>query len=219
MNGKAMEEYLRGNKELLMTLLDEKLEIIRNSIKEEEVYIETNHAFIKGFAWEIAKKIPHAELAVIWLKRDLNAVVDSFFRIGTTPLDYSGLMWMYNPLMEAPETKIAIMFKIEYRILFFFNRFLKSKYNKRFFKFKKSKYFIKKEIDYLKWYIKETDLQAKKFKEKFPDIKLFELETKNLNTPEVYKSMFDFFGIKFSPKDSFYSSIGKTTNLKVNPRK
>lgn len=219
MNGKPMVDYLKGDKSALLKLLDKKIEIIHQSVKKGEVYFETNHSFIKGFAWEIVNKFPHSEIAVIYLKRDVKAVVNSFFRIGTTPLNYNGKMWMFNPLMKSPETKVSLKFKLEYRILFFFNRFLKSKYNKFLFKFRKPKYFIEKEKDYLKWYVQETDLQAKKFIKKYPNVKCFEIDTNSLNVTEVYRTMFDFFGIEFLPKKSFYSKIGITTNLKVNSRK
>ena len=219
MNGEVMIEYLKGNKKPIRPLLDKKIEFIKKTINKDDVYIETNHTFIKGFGWEIVNKLPKSQLAVIWLKRDLKDIVESFYRIDNTPLNHNGLIWMFNPLMKHLETKISLKFKLRYKILFFLNRFLKSKYNKSFFKFKKPFFFVAQEKKYLKWYVQETDLQAERFKEKFPDIKFFELNTRQLNKPEVYKAMFDFFEIDFSPKDSFYSNIGKLTNQKNSSKK
>ncbi|MDO6758751.1 hypothetical protein Q4566_00950 [Tamlana sp. 2_MG-2023] len=216
MNGKPMFEYLKGNKNLLLTLLHEKIEVIQESVNYGEVYFETNHAFIKGFAWEIVNRVPHSEIGVIYLKRNLDDIVKSFHRIDTTPLNFNGKNWMYTPLMEKPETSLSLIFKLEYRVLFFLNRLFKSKYNKKIFKFGKPKYFIEKEINYLKWYVKESDLQARKFKNKYPKIKYFELENDNLNVIETYKTMFEFFNITFSPQEGFYSRVGVTTNLKAN---
>jgi hypothetical protein len=210
MNGKPMAEFLQGNPLKMREKMEEKINTINSSF-DKKYYIETNHTFIKGFGWLIPSYIAHENIGVILLKRNSEEIIKSLYRINCSPLTYKGFNWIMNPVMKNPINKVSNYDKLKYRILFFISGLSKSK--KKSFS-KRLKVVKKFELKFLEWYVKETYAQANKFKNEFPKIKIYETTVEKLNDVQEFQKMFDFFGLDFLPKESFYEKVNEKTNLK-----
>ncbi|WP_153231790.1 hypothetical protein [Algoriphagus machipongonensis] len=214
MNGKEMMEFLKGKNEGLVKLMPQKIKSIHENLGVNECYVETSHLFIKGFGWMIPEYIPQEEIGVIVLKREKQKVIESLYRIHTTPLSYHGRMWVMFPSMKNAINKINNLNLIKYRFLYLLNRLIRTGYNP-FRKLRiEKKLFPKYEKELTEWYINETYAQGELFIKKFPKIKVYNTNVENLNKVEEFEKMFDFFNLNFRPKPSFFEVINKKTNLK-----
>lgn len=215
MSGRPMIDFLEGRPQRLQEDMEEKIKTIESSRNEGKCYIETNHTFIKGFGWLIPSYIKQENIGVILLKRDKEEIVRSMLRVDCTPLTYHGLNWIMSPLMKNPINPVPKIDRLKYRFLFFVSRVSRSPKNPVRFSLKKFKMVRDFEKKYLDWYVRETHDQADRFKKEFPKIRFFETTINKLNTIEEFERMFEFFGIEFSPTDSFLEKINKRTNLKL----
>lgn len=214
LNGKVMFQFLKGETSLMEKNMKNKVSQIEKDLEQNSIYVETNHTFIKGFGWLIPNYLPNDEIGIIILKRDKNEIINSFQRIGASPFNAVGLNWIITPFAKKSKTSLNIFYRLLYKLLFFFNKFFRSKYSFIKIKIDQLKYFKKIERIYLQWYIDETYLLAEEFKHKFPKIKVYEIELKNLNNINAFKEIFDFFNIEFKPDEELYKKIGTRTNLK-----
>lgn len=214
MNGKGMMNFLNGDDNELNGLMPLKIETIKKDLGENNCYVETSHLFIKGFGWKLPEYLPQEEIGLIILRREKKKVVESLFRIQTTPLSYHGRMWLMFPSMKEAENKFTKINLLYYHFLFLINRLIRTGYNP-FRKFRiEKKLFKSYEKMLLNWYVDETYSQGEKFLKKFPRIKVFRTDLEKLNNLEEYKKMFQFFDLEFKPKDSFFKVLNQKTNLK-----
>lgn len=214
LNGVPMMDFLNGKEEALRKLIFEKIKNIKESSSRNEIYVETSHLFIKGFGWIIPDYIKQEDIGVIYLTRNHQETIESFYRIQTTPLSFHGRMWLFFPSMKKAINQLAIFELMKYKFLFLLNRILRSG-NNPFRNFRVEKFFFNNyEKKLLKWYLMEVDSQAKKFQMSFPRIKFFEVDLSTLNTVEGIRDIFDFFSFEFNPKDTLWDIVGRPTNLK-----
>ena len=215
MNGKPMAKYLMGRTADLEALMDKKLQQINSALDGNTCYIETNHTFIKGFGWLLPSKIAHDEIGVIILKRKKDEIVKSLYRINSTPLTPNGYAYLMNPLMKDAVNKVHLTDKIKYLIFYLCNglvRFINSEYHPFKLKVRKPGFLRDYELKMLDWYVDETYAQGEKWTKMFPDIKVYETTTYQLNDVENIRRIFDFFGVPFKPAEEFYKSVGVATN-------
>ncbi|WP_268035914.1 hypothetical protein [Algoriphagus sp. PAP.12] len=214
MNGYPMIKYLKGKEKELRSQMPEKLRQIEKNLDNGKVYVETNHMFIKGFGWLIPENIPQENIGVVLIKKNKTEVAKSHYRIFCSPLSIFGKLWLMFPTMKNPINKFSKPEILKYRLYFFINRFLMSRYNP--FKDLKleRRIFKSYELKLLEWYVEETYSQAERFRRKYPKIKVFETTIEKLNDVEEYERLFKFFKLEFKPKDSFFEKLNTRTNLK-----
>lgn len=212
LNGNLMQEYLRGDKSKLRVEIPKKVKIIKNDTSE--IYIDTSHLFIKGFGWEIPKFILENEIGVIILKRDVEKVVMSLFRVNTGPFCYIGRKWIVVPngnnLSKPP---INYFWYTIYRAILKFYWLIKGE-NRTIYK-TYPKYFIKKSLMLLKWYYNETYVLSLKFMLRFPKIKYVPIDLNELNTIKGFEKIIEGFGLEsnYNPK-RIIKLLGKSINEK-----
>lgn len=223
-NGYEMRQFMLGNDMPIRKLTEHKASIIQRETNKDNVYVETNHCFIKGFGWFIPEYFNEQHIGVIILTRKKADIVKSLMRLtrslkayaSVSPLLPKGRKWYLvpdkkNPIVEPPSRLFSPYFtyqffrilKIPYRFDFF-NRFLNKYFPHNFI----SRY----EEECFKWYIEETYELASAYKTKFPKIRFYQVDIGELNTASGVTQMLDFFGLK--NKKSFESILGKKTNLK-----
>lgn len=212
MYGTAMRKFLEGKPDLLKQKMPEKINQI-NKAHVSDVYVETNHLFIKGFGWLIPEYIDEKKIGVIILKRDPKKIVDSFMRINSTPLN-PGRDWQITPLKKNKLIKSSASKTWIYKFYRAFWKLSRKKGFQTFFGSKKMSFVEKYERRLLEWYVEETDAMCQQFMQIFPDITFYEVDIEALNQAATYEEMFSHFGIRFSPNAQFYEDLGQKTNLK-----
>lgn len=86
MNGLPMIKFNNGDESFLRDLTQLKFKQIKKSIgKQNKIYCETNHSYIKGWGFIIPEYIPQEEIAVIILRRNISEVVHSLLRAHVVP--------------------------------------------------------------------------------------------------------------------------------------
>ncbi len=218
-NGQPMRQYLQGKVETMHALARRKVLAINEAKGENQIYVETNHCFIKGYGWYMPSLLPENRIGVIILNRDKAKIAHSYMRIGFSPLTQAGRDWvmtpsMRNPLVPPPMRlfspiityKLALVIKFVFRCL----RVLSRAFIRREFKY--PFWFLKYELDCFEWYVEETQAQTQKFKLQFPKIRYYEIEISALNSMESVRNMFSFFNC--TEKSSLLDVVGKSTNLK-----
>lgn len=219
-NGKVMYRYSQGDLESMRKYSQEKVVAIKVLKGDYQVYVETNHCFIKGFGWFIPQYLPEERIGVIILKREKPKIADSLLRIGCSPLNKLGRDWISTPDMKDPLVTPPNML-ISPRVTYQCVRFTK------FFLLRGTSFFIRKilrkelqhpqwlmnyELECLKWYVEETNAKAAAFRQQYPNIKYYEANIEDLNTLESVQQMLAYFGC--SGKESLIDVIGNPTNLK-----
>ncbi len=218
LNGGEMVNFLSGDSAAMEGRMEEKLDAIKEALRDKECYIETNHTFIKGFGWLIPFYLPHEELGVIVLKRNKQEIVDSLLRINCTPLTMDGLMWLMTPLMKDPINPLGIWDKRCFRLVLRLDRILMRLRGRLGSKMIRRWVFGRFDRRLLEWYVEETYAQAKRFARKFPNIRMYETELDKVNDIRGIQEMLGYFGLKNSPKKSVLKLLGVRTNLKVQHR-
>lgn len=219
-NGKVMSRYLRGDVESMKRLTQEKVEAIKEAKRNYQLYVETNHCFIKGFGWFIPHYLPEDKIGVILLKREKYKIAESLLRTGCSPFFRFGRDWIItpdikDPLVTLPQKLVFSRTKYQYTRLIKFllrsNRFLVRKVFRQELKY--PKWLINYELECLKWYVEETYAKAEAFKQQYPRIKYYEVNIEDLNSLESIQQMLAYFGC--SEKKSLIDVVGKPTNLKL----
>jgi hypothetical protein len=100
LNKAPMRAWLKGNPLPMQQALLPKLKVIKHTNVNNRLYVETNHAFIKGYGWEVMKFLPEEEVAVIVLERDAAEIAKSFYRIGVNPLNQRGADSLITPCKQ-----------------------------------------------------------------------------------------------------------------------
>jgi len=175
-----MRSYLKGNKEPIKEDIYKKIKLIKHT-KENNIYSDTTHMFIKGFGWEIPNFISQEEIGIVILKRDKEKVVQSTFRVHSGPFSYLGRKWIITP-----NRKNIVIPPVNYYAYTFYRLFLKI-----FWKLKNEtatiiksypKFFKNKSLLLLRWYYNETYKLAENYKENFPKINYITVNLVELNT-------------------------------------
>lgn len=219
MNAEAMQEYLAGRPRKLERLMQPKIEAIE-AARGDQIYVETNHCYIKGFGWLMPKYIPQKRLGVIILRRDPAKIRQSFTRVLCSPFLKSGDNWIITPaakqtLVPLPEGfSFPVMRFHAYRLLSrtlgrpgVVRRLSGGRMNllpmvRRY------------ERSLLDWYIAETDARAELYKRTFPNITYVEADLDELNTIEGVTAMLEPFGLR--PKPSLAEVVGRATNQRAH---
>lgn len=217
-NGEAMQRYGRGHTEPMRELAEQKVRAIRELKGDSRVYVETNHCFIKGFGWFVPQHLPDDRIGVVILKREKSKVAESLLRIGCSPLDARGRVWVSTPEMKAPLVKppkrggsprATYLFARGTKVLLRRTGVLKSDATGRGIY---PRWLLDYEMDCLKWYVEETDARAELFRQTYPRIRYYETSVEELNSIESVRQMLAHFGL--SEKESLTSVVGQPTNLK-----
>lgn len=218
-NGRVMRNFSQGYLEPMRKCSQEKVEVIKEQKLGCQVYVETNHCFIKEFGWFVPQYIPEASIGVIILKRDKIRVAQSLLRIGCSPLVPLGRDWISTPDMRDPlVTPPRRIFspKATYQCVRFVRFFLRGSRAliRKIFRqnLPYPKWLINYELDCLKWYVEETYEKAEVFRKRYPGIKYFEVDIEDLNSFERVQEMLSYFGC--SCKESLIDIVGNPTNLK-----
>lgn len=213
-----MRTYLAGDKNLMDQHLPEKLHNIRTSIKNDKLYVDTSHMFIKGFGWELAKHLNPQHIGVIILKREKESVVQSTQRIHSGPYTYLGRKWILVPYQKAiiPPPISVLRYKITYAFFKIYSSLLGQK---RSIKRKYPSFIKRSSIRLLRWYYDETYALGKLFQKEFPKIHYLEVNLEELNTLTGFEKIVNAFHLK----DRYQSEkvmplIGKKRNLKSKYR-
>jgi hypothetical protein len=220
-NGKVMSRYLRGDVESMRRLTQKKVEVIKEAKQNYQLYVETNHCFIKGFGWFIPQYLPEDNIGVIILKREKHKIAESLLRTDCSPLVRFGRDWIItpnikNPLVTLPKKLVSPRATYQCSRLIKFllrsNRFFVRKVFQRELQY--PKWLTNYELECLKWYVEETYAKAEAFKKQYPKIKYYEVNIEDLNSLESVQQMLAYFG--YSGKESLIDVVGKPTNLKLS---
>lgn len=213
-----MRDFLSGNDQPMRSLMPAKIAQIERT-RGGSQYIETNHCFIKGFGWFIPEHIPQEQIGIVILRREKSKVVDSLWRIGTTPLTKRGRDWLIeprrkNPILSPPSlwwnpayTLAAMRLALPYR----------SKQWCQHLRLAVPGWIERYEKQVLGWYVDETYALGEAYQKKFPRIRYYPVTVEELNDPAKVKDMLDFFGTRYST--GIEEIIGRPTNLKIADRK
>lgn len=212
MNGIAMYQWLKGNKNPLIHLMPHKIKDIEER-SGNMVYIETNHCFIKGFGWHIPAYFKEQEIAVIILKRDAESVANSLQINNASPFSIVGRDWLI-----LPTAKNCLINPNQYvkraRLMFYFCKYIYRIVStiKKYFEVEiKLPSFIKQcELMFLEWYYDELHMRGESFKKRFPNIKYFTIHINLLNEKDKVDKLLKELGIK--PRESLNELLGKARN-------
>jgi hypothetical protein len=214
MNSWPMRKFLAGKPAQMEALMPEKMAAIEADKGEADLYVETNHCFIKGYGWLIPQYIAHSKIGVVLIKREKEKIVNSYYRIGCYPLSSFGRSFLMTPLMRNPLCKISLKDRLLYWPLSHLARFIRHRYIQKLFSLPVPAFIENYDKRMLGWYVEETLAQGERFKAEFPDIKVFETTIEQLNDMEVIEEMFRFFGLNIEFKASVEEVIGVPRNLK-----
>ncbi len=218
-NGRAMRHYAKGHQGLMKELAQEKALRIETIKRDCDVYVETNHCFIKGFGWILPQYIPQDRMGVIVLKRDPSKIARSLLRIGCSPLMPFGRHWITTPdkrnsLVVPPAVlgSPTVSYTVSLGVSFVYE-IARRLFTKVFrVKLQPPHWLANYEFDCLLWYVHETAAQAAAFKARFPRIKYYEVDIEELNSLEQVHKMLAFFGCRGA--ESLSAVVGVPTNLK-----
>jgi hypothetical protein len=137
----------------------------------KEVYVESNHMFIKCFA-DPAFKVFKKKLKVVVLERDPVAVALSMLARGDIPGEEGGNKWVLDPRATQNIIKIE---KTLYENPGFAHDFYKCL-----------------------WYCFEIKARTLQYQKRHPDVPLFFIKTEELNDFERNREMLEFFKITYN---------------------
>jgi len=216
-NNRVMRRFLNGDVLPMQELCELKFKAVQ-SANTKSFYVETNHCFIKGWGWFIADHIPQNEIGVIVLHRNKKEIVTSLMRVLCSPLLKRGRDWMICPNIKAPFTQPPVRFKsvkLGYLLLRFIKMFFKRKpSSKKIWKFLPTSpdWICKYEEECCDWYVNEISAMTTHYKRKFPDMRYYDVNIKDLNSIEGINKMLNYFGV------SAETTINKVVNKKVNTK-
>jgi len=217
--GYTMQRYLANDERAMQVIAAQKLRRIHELKSACDVYVETNHCFIKGFGWLLLEALPQERVGVVILKRDRQKIAESYFRIGCTPLTKLGREWIMLPTAHAPLVAPPRRGPLSAKATFHLFNLLKYPFKQdRFFrrwnlpKPTTPAFIANYELDCLKWYVDETAARTEAFMRKFPKVAYYPVEIDELNTLEGVGKMLDFFGCQ--AKETMAEVVGTPTNQK-----
>jgi len=160
---------------------------IKRAASGNRYYLETNHQFVKTFAWPAVAEFG-SKLKVIHLKRDPVSVAASFYRIDSIPgITRRGRHCLLDPLQEDNILSVPDLFGAG------------SEFNQPLCR--------------CLWYWYEVEARIFQFKKQFPHVCIFEVTTEELNDEQKLTEMFNFLEIDFSPS-SLRERVGTRTNVR-----
>jgi hypothetical protein len=196
-------------------IAETKARLIKELMRDCQVYFESNHCFIKGFGWFLSQHLPEDRMGVIILKRDKSKIAPSYLKIGCSPLSIKGRRWvitpeMKHPLVKPPTTPTTYQCARVAKAMSGIVRYLVRKIFRK--RLPDPQWLIDYELKCLMWSVEETHAQAEAFKKQFPAIKYYEVNIEDLNSLESVERMFAFFGC--TGTETLSQVVGKPTNLK-----
>lgn len=215
-NKQAMRLFSQGHLEPMRNITEKKVKVIKDLKRDHSVYFESNHCFIKGFGWFVPEYIPQDRIGVIILKRDKIKVAESYLRIDSSPLTSLGRRWvsapnMKNPLVKPPTTAFTYELARIVKYMLANTRHISKRFFQRDYQY--PKWLSNYELECLKWYVEETYAKAEVFKQQYPAIKYYEVNTEDLNSLETVQHMLEYFGC--DAKKSLNQVVGIPTNLRL----
>jgi len=218
-NGAAMQAFLHGRSGPLDRLMPDKMASIAAIKGEKAVYAETNNCFIKGFGWRIPEQVEQTRIGVVMLRRNQEAIVQSYLRIGVSCLTNTGRKWHILPSKPAPliEPPVRIFdAALTYQLARWLAGPFRNSKMRRVFGLRRMsfvpRWVSRYEADAIRWYVQETWAMAEAFKTRFPKIRCYETDVSALNELQKVQEMFAFFGLE--PSATLPSVVGIATNLK-----
>lgn len=215
-NGKPLRDYNKGRTVEMQELSHSKFDSIMSE-NETGVYSDTSHLFIQGFGWYAAETLPLEQVGVIVLTRDKEAVVNSFYRIKSTPLTNSGREWLIEVCKKDPINVPPKLFFLNVSLSYYVAIFLKkiiSRLNRcHGVELTDPSFLINYEMNTLRWYYDEIHSLGKEFLTKHPEIKSYSIEMKQLNDIDEVAKMFAFFGLAYDGA-KLKQLVGVATNSK-----
>lgn len=213
-NKKVMRKFLNGDISHMRELSKLKIQAIQ-SADINSLYVETNHCFIKGWGWFIPEHISQNEIGVIILDRDANEISKSLMRLLCSPLLKRGQNWMICPDIKSPLTQPPYRFisaKISYLLLRFVKKLFKRKPSSKKILPTTPDWLSQYELECCNWYISEVGAMAERYKNRFPDIKYYDVNLNEINSIKGINSMLSYFG--FSADETVNDIINKKINTK-----
>jgi len=217
LNDAPMRAYLRGDPQPLRTLMPGKLAAMERERAGEPVYVETNHAFIKGFGWLLPEFIPESEMGVIVLRRGREALLDSLQRVHCSPFNVWGHRWIITPAADPglvalpagfshPLARFYVYRTLE-TVLFRPLRVLSRG------RYRKPAVVRRYERALLAWYLEQTEALTERYRARFPGVRMVETDLAELNDPAGLARLLEAFGLQALP--SLAEQLGQRTNLKL----
>ena len=196
--GVDMSNYINNKANNIKNCSDEKLEIINKTIENSnKIYAETNHYFIKGFGWELMKKLDQKEVGIILINRSQEKIAKSWISKGTSILGRGGKNFLLLPVKnsEIDINNYIKGFSWKFIIMKFYYRVLNLPYvlslvNKR----RVTKLIHDFEYNYNLYYVAEVKRLEKQFFEKYSEVTICRLDLENTTQNEkieTLKSCFD----------------------------
>lgn len=218
-NGRPMRQYAKGRPGPIQAVAREKARKIKDILEHNNLYVETNHCFIKGFGWFMPEHFTEERLGVIILKRSKPKVVASYMRVGTSPLNWMGRLWITTPEVRNPLVKPPA-FILPPRATYHAARALRFAFSRvgalwgKLFRSQRGlpRWLNRYELDCLKWYVDETAAQAEAFQNRFQRIRYYEVDVESLDNLGNVHQMLEHFGCERT--ESLADIVGKATNLK-----
>ncbi|MFT5249016.1 MAG: hypothetical protein ACI93P_000739 [bacterium] len=159
---------------------------IKRAAQNNRIYIETNHLFIKNFYDLILNSFNMDKLKLIHLIRPCCEVALSFYSINSIPgKSERGKNYLLSPSRADNEINIPELLDLE------------GEFSHDFYK--------------CLWYWYEIESRTKKCKLLFPQVKWFELKTKELNDRKQIEKLCCFIGVNF---EEVSTMVGVKKNLK-----
>lgn len=210
LNGRPMRAWLSGDAALMQKALPAKLRAIEVALEGKEVYLETNHCFIKGFGQELMRHLPPEQVAILVINRNPDEVAGSFYRLDCHPLNERGYRWLICPSLSGI-SKVSLPAFLEFQLARFFNKAF-SLANNYLFGRKLGDPFRAYKIRLLKTYVAQVQQLTGQFFEDHPSTARFDLTLPDLNDPEKMESLCAVLGIAFT------EDMRKKLGVKVNNR-
>lgn len=198
--GPPMIAYQLGNPRAMEEGVELKWQKIKKALEEKPIYFESNHYFIKGFGWEMIKKLQREEISVgiLILKRNPQKIVDSFFRIGTSIIGKGAEHHLIHPeskMVNKPFFQHGFWSKWKLWGL----RVMTVLHNVPFYlgiqKRKSFALFADYQKKYLYWYLEQFENLKQKWMFQFPNLKYVEIHIEE-DRQNIIKVMEKEFGMK-----------------------
>ncbi len=165
---------------------------IKRAAAGHRYYVETNHQFIKTFAIPAAAELG-SKLKVIHLVRDTIKVALSFYSIDSIPgATERGKLYLLDPFQRDNILYLPDLFKDG------------AEFNHPLYR--------------CLWYWYEVEARISRFKEQFPHVPIYKIQTHELNDAHKLSEMFEVLGVDFNPL-ALRELVGTRTNLKSQEKK
>ena len=218
--GKPLQQFNRGDATAMSDVARQLAELVKSANARNMIFSDTTHCFIKGFGWQILDHLDEADIGIVVLKRDKQAVVDSTVRALSVPLRNLGRRFVLSPDRKSPLVTPPSFLGLAgpngfavARLLHYLITFSRRVRRKIGLSVEDTVIFPEYQKAAVAWYWEETYALGEKFRKDHPNCKYFDATTDDLNNPDVVRELFSFFGV--TPDKELSEKIGVPTNLKL----